>query len=251
MKNKIVTSLHRCIVASCLILSAICHLSPPARGDTNQLLSALATSAALTHFQVGQPFAVGSQSFLVTTNDLGQFIIVSTGTAGTITNIPPMNQQDLLNRFTEYVAANNPANSGYYGTNDFNLKVGAIFAQNSGQAFASIGVEKFGLIKSRPEIGFGAAVLEGNASGQNGTAGFYGGILYRRIIGDVAITGGVGGGYDKYNSKPMAVLKLDLEYRHNQHLGEYVGLGYAVEQRGKGGGADRGLMIGGGIVYAF
>lgn len=212
----------------------------------------LQAASVLTQFQLGQTFTFNGQAFLVTTNPAGQYVIISTGPAGSVTNIPPSNKQDMLNAISQYVSENNPANIGYYGTNDFNLKVGAVYSQNSGQAYASIGVEKFGLLKSAPNFGIGGAVLEGNASGQNGTAGAYATVLYRHPIGDVAITGGLGGGYDNFNKQPMGVLKLDLEYRHSQHLGEYIGLGYAIEQRGaKGGGTDRGMMIGGGVTYSF
>lgn len=195
---------------------------------------------------IGQPFTLNGQTFIVTTNDAGQYVIISSGPAGTITNIPPSNLQDLIHQAEGMVNANNPANKGYY-TNELEFQVGAVYAQNSGQAAAKLSIEKWGLIKSQPNLGLGAALLEGNANGQHGTAAGYGFIDYRKVIGDVSGKIGLGGGYDNLNSSFMGIVQAEIEYRMSAHLGTFVGAGYALEKKG----SDRGLLLGGGICYAF
>lgn len=197
----------------------------------------------------GQPFTVNGQTFLISTNADGTLAISTSGPAGSQTVTPPKDSAQLLARIEEMVNANNPANISYYSSNEYVLSIGGVFAQNSGQAAAQLSIEKYGLLKSAPNFALGAAVLEGNASGQNGTAGAYAFVDYRRPIGDVAFTAGLGAGWDNYNSAPMGIVKAEIEYRQNKHLGEYVGVGYAFEGLQKN--QDRGLIIGGGIRYAF
>jgi len=197
----------------------------------------------------GQPFTVQGQTFLISTNVDGTLAISTSGPAGTNSVTPPANSAQLLARIEEMVNANNPANISYYGSNEYVLSIGGAFAQNSGQAAAQLSLEKYGLLKRAPNLALGAAVLEGNANGQNGTAGAYAFLDYRRPIGDVAFTAGLGAGWDNYNKAPMGIIKAEVEYRQNKHLGEYVGIGYAFEGLDKN--KDRGLIIGGGIRYAF
>jgi len=239
-----------------LIITTICHaqVTPPLpvtmnAPAVNQLEAAPAVFNIPPIVTPGHPFTVNGQTFLISTNADGSLAILTSGPAGTNSVTPPSNSAQLLQRIEEMVNANNPANISYYGSNEYVLSVGGVFAQNSGQAAAQLSLEKYGLLKSAPNFALGAAVLEGNANGQNGTAGAYAFVDYRRPIGDVAFTAGLGAGWDNYNKAPMGVVKAEIEYRQNSHLGEYVGLGYAFEGLQKS--QDRGLMIGGGIRYAF
>lgn len=217
---------------------------------TAALLLAAAVPAAHAidiPISIGSNISVNGQDFTVSTNADGKYVITTSGPAGVATNTPPSNSSDAIARIRQIVEANNPANASFYGTNEYVLSVGAVYAQNSGEGAAAIGIEKYGLLKSIPNIGLGGTILEGNAGGKSGTAGAFGTVDYRRPIGDVAFTVGAGGGYDNYNAKPMGVARAEVEYRQNPHLGEFVGFGYAFE----GTKTDRGLMIGGGIHYAF
>jgi hypothetical protein len=228
---------------SVFVITAVL-LTLRAQAQAPSLEQSLATIMPRT----GQPFTVNGQTFLVSTNASGALTITTSGPAGTNTVTPPTTLAGATTRAEEMVNANNPANVGYYSTNgEWDLSVGGAFAQNSGQAAAQLAVERYGFLKSLPNLSLGAAVLEGNASGQNGTAAGYAFMDYRRPIGDVAFVGGLGAGYDNYNKSFMGVAKIEIEYRQNKHLGEYVGVGYAFE----GGQTDRGLIIGGGIRYAF
>jgi hypothetical protein len=224
--------------------------------------SAIAQSASVPVIPVlaqpGQPFSVNGQTFVFTTNDSGGIIITTTGPAGSNTVVAPVNSSELLARVREIVNENNPANIGYYGSNDLVFSVAGVFAQNSGQAAAQLSIEKFGLLKSIPQIGVGAAVLEGNQNGVNGTAAAYAFADYRKPIGDVAFSFGLGAGYDNYTSRPMGIARVEVEYRQNAHLGEFVGVGYDFEgMQSKVKAADNravdpsGLIIGGGIRYSF
>lgn len=197
----------------------------------------------------GQPFSMNGQSFTVTTNSTGGLNISTAGPAGTLTVTPPTTAAGALSEAQAMVAANNPTNRTYYGTNELVARVGACYLQNSGQTVAELGIEKYGLLKSMPDLGVGGALFQGNQNGKSGTAGAVGFVDYRRVIGDVSAQIGGGAGYDNWNACPMGVIKADVELRQNPHLGEYVGVGYAIEQSGVSG--DRGLIIRGGINYAF
>lgn len=227
---------------SLIILTALCGILA-----LLTTLSRAQTPAIPDIVQPGVPFSLNGQTFLITTNADGQTVILTSGPAGTNSVTPPTNTSELLEQVRQMVANNNPANISYYGTNEWVLSVGGAFAQNSGQAAAELGIEKYGLLKKLPQIGVGASLLQGNSGGKSGTAGAYAFADYRKPIGDVAFSGGLGGGYDVYNGSPMGVVKAEIEYRQNAHLGEYVRAGYAFE----GGKNDRGLIIGGGVKYAF
>lgn len=215
--------------------------------NTSQLEAVPAVLTIPPVITPGKPFTVNGQSFVISTNANGALTVSTSGPAGSETVTPPTTSAALLARIEEMVNENNPANISYYNSNEYVLSIGGAFAQNSGQAAAQLSIEKYGILKSAPNFALGAAVLEGNANGQNGTAGAYAFVDYRRPIGDVAFTAGLGGGWDNYNKAPMGIAKAEIEYRQNAHLGEYVGIGYAFE----GLKTDRGAIIGGGVRYAF
>jgi hypothetical protein len=208
---------------------------------------------------VNTPITINGQTLLITTNASGGYTVSTSGPAGTNSFTPPTTMADAVAFAKSAVENNNPANISYYSTNgEWDLSVGGVFAQNSGQAAAQLSIERYGLIKAWPQFALGSAVLEGNQAGQNGTAAAYGFIDYRHPIGDVAFSFGVGGGYDNYTSKPMGIAKIEVEYRQNRHLGEFVGVGYDFEGFGNTKTAvgttisnPSGLIIGGGIRYAF
>lgn len=197
---------------------------------------------------IGTPITVNGQTLLITTNASGGYTVQTSGPNGTNSFAVPQNITGVEAFVQNAVNHNNPANIGFYSTNgEWDLSIGGAFAQNSGQAAAQLSIERYGVIPQWPNVSLGAAVLEGNANGQNGTAGAYAFTDYRRPIGDVAFIGGIGAGYDNYNKSFMGVARAEVEYRQNRHLGEYVGVGYAFE----GSKTDRGLILGGGIRYAF
>jgi hypothetical protein len=226
----------------------------PAQTNLNfSTVTALLNNGIIT---IGQPFTVNGVTALVTTNAAGNMVISVNSPNGSLTTTPPTTVAGALSTAEQYVNANNPTNASFYGTNELVARVGAVYLQNSGQAVVELGAEKYGLFKSVPQIGLGAALFQGNSTGKSGTAGACGFMDYRKIIGDVSAQIGIGGGYDNWNSSAMGVVKMDVEYRQNAHLGEYVGVGYAVEKGtfGASGGADPnkgGLMVRGGINYAF
>jgi hypothetical protein len=175
---------------------------------------------------IGQLFTVNGQTFLISTNPSGGLSITTTGPAGTNTVTPPTSLAGAFSRAQEFVNANMPGNIGYYSTNgEWDVSVGGVFAQNSGQAAAQLSIERYGVFKSLPNLSLGAAVLEGNDQGKSGTAGGYVFVDYRRPIGDVAFVAGLGGGYDIYNRSPMGIVKIEIEYRQNKHLGRIRGRG--------------------------
>ncbi|MDE2106451.1 MAG: hypothetical protein KGL39_55055 [Patescibacteria group bacterium] len=197
---------------------------------------------------VGVPFTLnGNQTFLITTNSAGLYTITTSGPGGTNSFTPPNNESSFLQTGQTWVSANNPANIDYYGTNEIDCRVGAMYLQNSGQAVAVLSIQKYGLF-GYSNFGIGAGVLEGNNSGKQGTAGFYGEADYRKPIGDVAVVGGIVGGYDNWNSAMFGGAKVGLEYRQSAHLGEWIDVVCVGEDT-----SDNAtpFLIGGGISYSF
>lgn len=245
------------LIVAALLATAIC-ITPagaqtvPVANINLTSITALLNNGIIT---VGEPFTLKGVTVLVTTNDAGNFVIAVQTPAGTVTNTPPTTLGGAVTTAEQYIAANNPANKSFYGTNEIVGRVGAVYLQNSGQAVVELGVEKYGLLKSLPQIGVGAAVFQGNNQGKSGTAGAVAFVDYRKIIGDVSAQIGVGGGYDNWNESAMAVVKVDVELRQNAHLGEYVGVGYALEKDAFGGNSAKankgGLMVRGGVNYSF
>ena len=203
---------------------------------------------------IGQPTTINGQTFTVTTNSSGGFNIITTGPAGSLSVTSPTTPQQAMATGEQYVNANNPTNSDYYGTNELVARVGAVYLQNYGQSVVEIGLEKYGLLKSAPQLGLGAALFQGNRGGSSATAGGIGFVDYRKIIGDVSAQAGIGGGYDNWSQQPIGVVKFDIELRQNKHLGEYVGVAYGLEKGFSNASASQtggGLMVRGGINYAF
>ena len=194
----------------------------------------------------GTPVSLGGQTFLISTNASGGLDVKTFGIAGTNIVTAPANPNDAMAVASQWLAANNPANIGFYGTNEINARVGVLYLQNSGKAVASIGVQKYGIFS--PNVGVGVGVLQGNNGTGSGTAGVYGELLYRKPIGDVAGCGGLIGGYDKWNSKAFGGVKAGLEYRKSKHLGSFLDVIYVFEP---GNNSDKGLIVGGGVSYSL
>ncbi len=195
---------------------------------------------------IGTPFAYQGQTFLISTNSTGGLDVSSFGLQGTNAIVVPTSPNQAIEVATAWINANQPANIGYYGTNEIEARLGAGYLQNSGQAVADLSVTKYGTF-GWANVGFGAGLLQGNNAGKSGTAGAYGEAVYRKPIGDVAGEVGVIGGYDNWNNAGFFGAKAGLEYRQNKHLGEFLDAAYAYES----GQTDRGLMIFGGVSYSF
>lgn len=208
---------------------------------------------------IGTPITIQGQTLRVTTNASGLFTVSTSGPDGTNSITPPNNLSSLGAFVENAVNNNNPANIDYYSTNgEWDVRLGAAYAQNSGQAAAMLSVERYGIFS--PNIGLGAAVLEGNQGGQNGTAAAYAFGDYRHPIGDVAFSFGLGAGYDNYTGRPMGIAKADVEYRINKHLGSWAGAAYDFEGTvskkpvsiaGQPATDPSGLIFGGGLSYDF
>jgi hypothetical protein len=239
MKNKLKLTL-------AAVALAMCGLAAQAQSLSLSSIQSMLKDGVIT---IGQPVTIKGQTLLVTTNTDGTYAIFTSGVGGTATVTPPTTTAEALSQAQAMVAANNPTNSSYYGTNELVARVGAVYLQNSGESVVEIGIEKYGLLKPMPQLGIGAALFQGNKGGQSGTAGAAGFVDYRKIIGDVSAQVGIGGGYDNWNSAYMGVIKADVELRQNHHIGEYVGVGYAVEPSNIN--SRGGLMVRGGINYAF
>jgi hypothetical protein len=195
---------------------------------------------------IGHVVSYQGQNFLISTNGDGSLQVSSFGVQGTNSILVPSNPDQAMAVATAWINANNPANKGYYGTNEIDARLGAAYLQNSGQAVAVLSVDKYGTF-GWSNVGFGAGLIQGNNGGKSGTAGGYAEAVYRKPIGDVAAVGGVLGGYDNWNHKGFGGVKGGLEYRQNPHLGEWIDAIYCFEPSAN----DRGLLIGGGISYAF
>ena len=197
---------------------------------------------------VGTPISINGQGFLVTTNSLGLYSVYTYGAAGTNTVNQPTSVTGALTSMGQLFGQNDPTHANYYGTNEIVVRVAMDYLQNSGKAVIEIGLEKYGLLSSVPQLGLGVALFQGNNGGQSGTAGAVAYVDYRKIIGSVALDIGVGGGYDNWNKSAMGVVKVDIELRQGPHIGEFAGVGYAFEGKVSGPG---GLIARAGVNYAF
>ncbi len=233
------------LVAATLLSAAIC-----ARAQTASPTDVLTSLLNKQLVPLDTPITIQGQTFVVTTNQTGGYTFISYGVGGSVTNTQPTNLTGFGQFVADAVKNNNPALKTYYNTNELIGSLGAVYVQNSGQAAVKVSVEKYGLIKSLPSWAVGAAVLQGNNNGKSSTAGAYGFVNYRRVIGDVAAELGVGGGYDNWNEQPMGVVQFEVEKRISQNLGTYAGLGYALEPKAKSGNGG-GMIVGGGVRYSF
>ena len=195
----------------------------------------------------GVPFSVNGQSFLIASNSDGTYTVSSSGPAGNASFTPPSTLAGSIQLDQQWVSQNNPANITYYANDELNTRVGVAYLQSSGTAVAVLSAQKYGLIKSQPGIGFGAGILEGNNGGQSGLAAAYGEVDYRKPIGDVAVNGGLVGGWDNWNRNGFAGLKGGLEYRQGPHLGEWCDVIVSYEPRKQ----DFPLLIAGGLECSF
>jgi hypothetical protein len=211
------------------------------------LLLACGMSAQTIPAITGIPISVNGQSYLLTLNPNGTYTTTSAGVNGSASVTTPVTAAQAVEEIKALINANNPSNSTYYGADEWAARLGGVYLQNSGSAAAVIGITKWFLPGTIP-VGIEAALLQGNQSGQSGTAGCYAAVDTRKIIGDVAAVGGLGGGYDNYNKRPMGIVKAGVEYRQNPHLSEWVDLLYALEAKGN---ASRGLGFAAGLGYSF
>jgi hypothetical protein len=237
------------LLAACILA---CGFTIQAQSLSLSSITSLLKDGVIT---IGQPVTIKGQTFTVNTNSDGIYVITTSGVGGTATVTPPTTSEEALAKMEAMMEANNPTNRDYYGTNELVARVGAVYLQNSGQAVVEIGIEKYGLLSSIPQLGVGAALFQGNNNGKSGTAGACGFVDYRKIIGDVSAQVGIGGGYDNWNASWMGVVKADVELRQNHHIGEFVGVGYALEKTAFTSNTSTankgGLMVRGGVNYAF
>jgi hypothetical protein len=203
----------------------------------------------------GTPITYQGQTFLLTetTNAQGQvsYNVYTYGVSGTNTVMVPATLDQAGAVVQQLFQQNNPADIGFYPTNgqaEWEARLGAAYVQNTGQAAASLSVDYYGLF-DQAWLGVGGGILQANStvSSQSGTAGAWAEAVYRKPIGNVAGVIGPIAGYDVWNHKVFGGAKVGLEYRENKNLGEYVDVEYAFES----GKSSRGLLVSGGISYAF
>lgn len=234
--------------------------APPTPTNSNVMLPMISINGyTFTVPILNQPFMFQGQTFEVTTNANGTMTVVTFGPQGTNSMVVPQTANQVITFIQNAIENNNPANIDYYSTNgEWDFKLGGTYAQNTGQAAALVEVTRYGLWGTAPNLGVSVGVLQGTQNGQNGTAAEFGFLDYRHPIGDVAFVGGVGGGYDELTRNPMGLAKVGVEYRQSPHLGEWTSIAYDFEgwgsqvtAAGQTIGNRSGLMISGGINYAF
>lgn len=204
--------------------------------------------------KIGVPTTINGVTFVVSTNVTGGYLFSVSSPNGALEFTPPTTEAGALNQAGQWIGANNPTNASYYGTNDITIRLGADYLQDSGTALIDIGVEKYGLIKSQPNLYVAGDLYQGTKSGVQSTAAFDAKIGYRKVIGDVAAGFDVGAGYDLWSGEGYVTGNVKVEYRQNAHLGEFVQLGYNQEfgHSGDSSGINvGGLGVKGGITYTF
>jgi hypothetical protein len=236
MKNKFAKISSRFAIAILTILS-LCVVTTTRAQSTPVYVPPL----------VGTVFSYQGQSFLISTNSAGQIVVSTFGIQGTNVMTVPTNPLQAEQVAEQWVAENNPSETNFYGTNEIDARLGAIYLQNTGQACALISIDKYGTFGWQ-NVGFGAGIIQGqNPAQTTGTAGGYAEVLYRKPIGNVAAVGGLLAGWDNWNKNYFIGGKVGLEYRESAHLGQFVDASYSYEPHQQ----SRGLAISGGISYAF
>lgn len=229
-------------------------LAQAAFGQTNNLninqIEALLSAGIV---QVGVPATINGETFVVTTNSSGGYTFTVSGPSGALTFTPPTTAGGAAQQVSTWINENNPTNSVYYGTNDLEISLSAVYLQDSGIALIDVSLEKYGLIKPVPQLGGAVELFQGTgASGQQSTAAADAVLDYRKVIGNVAVTAGAGGGYDNWSGKPFQVTRAEVEYRTSKNLSAFVGMRYNLEGfKTSTAHSISGLGIGGGIKYAF
>lgn len=221
-------------------------IATPAAVATPQLLSSLLQNGIV---QVNNPFTFNGQTYLVTTNAAGIYTFATSGPSGNASFTPPSTTAGVTAGWQNWWSANNPTNISFYSTNETVVHLGALYDNKQGTALLNISLKKYGWISSQPNLGVGAGVLQGNNGTQSGLAVAYGELTYRKPIGDVAVDGGVVGGYDLFNKSMLAGLRGGLTYRLNPHLELWSDL--VLEREFSGSQTGFNTLAAGGIGYVF
>lgn len=236
------------LLAGCM-KEALAQTASNPNSFTTAQITALLNSGFI---HVGVPVAINGTTFLVTTNGDGTINTAITSGAGSITFTPPQTPGAAIDQAQQWINENNPTNATYYGTNDIEIDLYAIYLQDNGQALIALSAAKYGLIKQVPELAPEAELFQGNQQGKQSTAGADVMVDYRKPIGDVAVIVGAGGGYDNWSGKVMATVKVQVEYRENKHLGQFVGVRYNFEGiKNNSANSIAGLGVQGGVSYSF
>jgi hypothetical protein len=236
------------VIGSCSAVRAQTVAPAPNTISVTSIQSLLADGVV----KIGVPTTINGVTFVVSTNTAGNYVFSIAGPNGALEYTPPTTTSGAINQAGQWIGENNPTNASYYGTNDITVRLGADYLQDNGSALIDIAVEKYGLIKSEPNLFAGADLYQGTRSGAQSTAGFDAVIGYRKVIGDVAAEFSGGGGYDVWAQRGFGIANVMVEYRQNAHLGEYVALSYLYEGSVPSGEADmNGLGVKGGISYTF
>lgn len=144
-----------------------------------------------------------------------------------------------------WLLSNDASITNLYATKEVQVRLGAVYSQQDGDAAALLSLQQVGLIAK--DVGFGFSIAEKNS----GTAAFWGFLSYRKPLGNVCGSVFAGAGFDKERSSPMGVIGGQVEYRLNSHVGSFVSLGYALEDFNNSSSNGRGLILGGGVTYNF
>ena len=130
-----------------------------------------------------------------------------------------------------------------FATGEIEVRLGGVYVQAQDKAATLIAAEYWGLIKSQPNLGFGAELISLSTE----TAAVFPYVAYRKVLGNTSGCVFVGGGYDYDADSGFGVAGLRLEHRTSKHVGIWASVSYEIQ--GKGG--DRGIIFGAGISYAF
>lgn len=152
---------------------------------------------------------------------------------------PPIDLQGSISN----AVANINTNGTFFTPGEVELRLGAVYSQKTGEAGTLVAVEKWDVFGVNG-LGIGA---EGITSGQDQAAEFaY--LAYRKTYGNIAGVMFLGGGYEELDHSPLGVIGGRVEWRPSAHVGTWVSAGYGMEPKQQN---ARGMIIGGGVSYAF
>jgi hypothetical protein len=212
------------IVASAMLLLASTAMAQPSVKLVTNTMPLLTTNTVVSTQTVTTVFAVPPT---------GPVVPIASDTNGVPLGIPGI---------TGILGTINETATNLFGAGEIELRLGGVYVQTTGEGGTLIAAEKWDIFKDG--VGIGGETIQ---SGQNNAAEFMY-VAYRKLIGNTAGIGFLGGGYDAINKHAMGVVGLRVERRTNKHLGIWASVSYGIEPKGAN---SRGMVVGGGISYAL
>jgi len=134
--------------------------------------------------------------------------------------------------------------SNYFSLGEISIELGGVYVQKTGEGGVLLDVAKWDV--GIQGLGLGAQFVDSASQ----PAAEFGYLAYRKTLGNSAVWGFAGMGYNEIDKQLMGVIGLGLEHRSSKHISEFTKIGYAIQAK-RTGDNSRGLVVGAGVQYNF